>query len=287
MNKSLSDSNLTDETNTTPPNYISIRNKRKRDEDLHTEFENFERKIELMFNKLSTTKDNEISKISQTLTDIQNTNQNIEASIAFLVSQNEDLKKKVDSLEIQNKKDKEYITILEDKLEEVQRSSRKSSVEIKNVPKNPNETNETLINYVCTLASKIDINMTSSDIGDIYRLKSNKPGKNNSSIVVETRATLLKQEFIKKSKLFNIKNKEKLRAKHLGFKTNEETPIYVSEHLTIKGSRLFFLARDLAKTKNYKFCWTSFGRVYVRKSEDSRIIAITNEAQIQNLMQAI
>ncbi|CAK1598136.1 unnamed protein product [Parnassius mnemosyne] len=86
------------------------------------------------------------------------------------------------------------------------------------------------------------------------------------------------------AKSFNIKHKCKLCAKHLGFKTQEDTPIFLSEHLTPKGARLHFLARDLAKSKNYKFCWTAYGKVYVRENENSPIIMIRNESQVHQLL---
>lgn len=78
-------------------------------------------------------------------------------------------------------------------------------------------------------------------------------------------------------------NKTKLRAKHLGFTTQEETPVYVCEQLTPKAARLYFLARDLIKSTTFTFCWTAYGNVYVRKDENSPIIKITNEAQINQL----
>lgn len=283
MNKSVSESDLLVDNNFTSPNYISTRCKRKRDEDIHVDFENFKKEMRDMMSK----RDGEIDKITPALNEIKQTNKSIEASLSFLISQNEDLKKKVESLETQIKKDKDYIVVLEDKLEEAQRSSRKTCIEIKNVPKQSNETTETLIKYVSTLATNLNCQVNDSDIRDIYRVQSKRKDKINTSIIVETRSTILKSDIIKRCKTFNIKNIQKLRAKHLGIKTNEETPIYISEQLTAKGSRLFFLARDLVKVKNYKFCWTSFGRVYVRRDEESRIITITNEGQIQNLMQEI
>ncbi|KAL4718573.1 hypothetical protein ACJJTC_002772, partial [Scirpophaga incertulas] len=82
---------------------------------------------------------------------------------------------------------------------------------------------------------------------------------------------------------FNVRNKSKLCAKHLGFRTDEDTPIFISEHLTRYASRLYFLARGLAKSKEYKYCWTAYGKIYVRKSDNSPIINITNEAQVQHL----
>lgn len=286
MNRSMSESDLINESKSSPTNYIATRNKSKRDENLQDDFEIFKEEIKLMISNQTNSCDSNKDKITSVLNEIKQTNKNIEASLTFLISQNEDLKKKVDSLETQIKKDKDYITVLEDKLEESQRAIRKTSIEIKNVPKATNETTETLVNYVCTLAQNIDCKLVDSDIRDIYRVQAKRKDKTNTSIIIETRSTILKSDIIKKAKLFNSKNKDKLRAKHLGFKVNENTPVYVSEQLTARGSRLFFLARDLARVKNYKFCWTSFGKVYVRMNEESRIITITNEAQIQNLMQA-
>lgn len=90
---------------------------------------------------------------------------------------------------------------------------------------------------------------------------------------------------LKMCKSFNIKNKSKLRAKHMGFKKEEETPVYISEQLTAKGARLHFLARDLAKSNKYKYCWTAYGKIFVRKDENSAVIQITYEAQVQHLFQ--
>ncbi|KAG7313131.1 hypothetical protein JYU34_000220 [Plutella xylostella] len=89
---------------------------------------------------------------------------------------------------------------------------------------------------------------------------------------------------MKAAKNYNAKNKQnKLCAAHLGLRTDADAPIYISENLTPKASRLYFLARDLKAVKNYKYCWTSYGKVYLRQNDDSPIITLTNEAQIQQL----
>lgn len=75
----------------------------------------------------------------------------------------------------------------------------------------------------------------------------------------------------------------KLSAKHLGIKEDGDSPIYVSEQLTPKAARLHYLARDLTRSQDYKYCWTSFGKVYVRKDDKTPVIPITSEAQIHNL----
>lgn len=284
MNRTLSDSYIhAAGRDVTPPNYVSFRNKRCRDD---LEEEHLEKFKQDMMTALQTMMQNEFKKINPLLQDIKKTNQSIEESMSFLAAQNEEYKKRIELLECESKKDKEYITLLEEKLEDVKRENQKGHFEIKNVPQiKPTETKDDLIKMVLCLSKTIDCTLTEKDIGDVYRIRAKRETTKNTPIIVETSSAILKSEVLQKCKTHNIKNKEKLRAKHLGFRTNADTPIYISEQLTSKGARLYFLARDLAKTKSYKFCWTSFGRVYVRKTTDSPVILIRNEAQVHNLMQ--
>ncbi|KAG7299334.1 hypothetical protein JYU34_016260 [Plutella xylostella] len=167
----------------------------------------------------------------------------------------------------------------------MQRAIRKTSIEIKNVPKKNHETKEDLVNMVLCLSKITNTKIQTSDIKDIFRTQGKKDITKNTPIVVELGSTLTKTDLLKNCKSFNIKNKDKLQAKHLGLTSSENTPIYVSEQLTAKGARLHFLARDLIKSKSFKFCWTSYGRVYVRRDEGSPVITIKNEAQVHHLMQ--
>lgn len=166
----------------------------------------------------------------------------------------------------------------------MQMGSRRANFDIKNVPRKNNETKEDLIDMVMCLSHSIDCKITKSDIKDIYRVRGKNSEKTNTPIIIETSSTLLKTDILKMAKSFNIKHKIKLSVKHLGIKTHEDTPVFITEHLTIKGSRLHFLSRDLAKSKAYRFCWTAYGRVYVRKDEHSPIITIRSEEQVHHLL---
>lgn len=266
---------------TTPPNYLPLRNKRSR-EDFETDrLEDFKQEMKEMFPSLMQAQQNELKKINPTLVEIKKTNENIESTMSFLAEQNEEFRKKIEQLECQNKKDSEYITILEDRI------SQKKNFEIKNVPQmQPKETKENLLSMVMNLSKSIECEITERDISDIYRVKGKKEGMSNAPIVVEISSTRLKASFLKQCQAHNAKkkNEEKLRTKHLGFKTNGNIPVFISEQLTPKGARLFFLARGIAKDKAYKFCWTSFGRVYLRKTDISPIILIKNETQAHKLL---
>lgn len=136
---------------------------------------------------------------------------------------------------------------------------------------------------VTTLSNNIGCTLSRNDVKDIYRVRGKKEGMSNTPIIVETSSTLLKNDILTMSKTFNAKHKAKLCAKHLGLRTSEDTPIFITENLTAKSARLHFLGRDLVKSKLYKFCWTSYGKVYIRKDENSPVIMLQNEMQIQQL----
>jgi hypothetical protein len=141
---------------------------------------------------------------------------------------------------------------------------------------------------ITSLSSIVGSSIVKSDIKDIYRIRGKRDRVSSASIiVVEMTSTLQKTDLIQKCKTFNTKNKTKLRAKHLGLTEQEDAPIFVSEQLTPKASRLYFLARDLIKSTDFTFCWTAYGNVYVRRDENSPIITITNEAQIKQLYNII
>lgn len=286
-NKSLSDTeiNFLENENKTPPNYVCQRVKRSwEDTKFSDQLDEFKKEIREMMIHFSGKQENEIQQITLTLKDIQQSNLNIENSITFVTAQNEQLQKKIDKLENQAKEDKKHITLLENKLEELQMGSRKSNFVINNVPKKTTESKEDLIEMVMCLSQNINCTIKKYDIKDIYRVRGKNTEIQKSPIIVETGSTLLKGEIMKMGKAFNLKHKSKLCCKHLGFKTQEDTPIFLSEHLTPKGSRLHFLARDLTKTGAYKFCWTAYGKVYLKKDEQSPTLVIKSEEQVHQLI---
>ncbi|KAI5630797.1 hypothetical protein NE865_16491 [Phthorimaea operculella] len=249
------------------------------------DFQAFQLEMRKLMNHFIATQKAELTELNFTMKEIQETNKSIEFSIKELTEQNKEFQHRIEQLEITAKEDRAYIMFLEDKLEDLQLGNRKTNFEIKGVPRKETETKKDLVEMVITLSENIDCKITKSDIKDIYRVKSKKPEHKNTPIVVETCSSLLKNDFLKMAKAFNIKHKTKICAKHLGFKTQEDTPVFISENLTSKASRLYYLARDLARSKSYKYVWTAYGKVYIRKNEQSPIIMINTEQQVQNLLQ--
>ena len=171
-NRSLSDSNLHESmTETTPPSFISQRIKRKREELSMPNYSDFKDEMRNMIKSMFCEQQKELREIAISTKSIKESNENILKSIELLTAQNDELQKKVTQLENQSKSDRDHIIFLEDKVEEMQRSIRKTSIEIKNAPKKLNETKEDLISMVLNLSKNINCLIEKNDLKISSELK--------------------------------------------------------------------------------------------------------------------
>lgn len=132
MNKSPSESNISKlSSDTTPPSYVFLRGKRARDAEWCDDLRNFREEMKVMIRELMTEQETKLKKLfAPSLAEIQNSNRSIDASVTQVIAQNEELTKKIELLENERMKDRERITLLEDRFEELQRGSRKTNIEI-------------------------------------------------------------------------------------------------------------------------------------------------------------
>lgn len=63
-------------------------------------------------------------------------------------------------------------------------------------------------------------------------------------------------------------------------------PIYVAEQLTARKQYLFKMARDIKRAQFIKFAWARNGEIFIRKTENSRIIKIKHSDQLKQLQNA-
>lgn len=270
----------------TPPSYVFIRNRRPREDEISpSQFHDLKQDMTKLMTSFLNEQKKGYEEITNTLKSLQLTTTNIEQNISLLTLQNEEFQKKIVNLEGQVKKDREYIHLLENKVEDLQRSTRKTCIELRNVPRKQSENRSDLINMVTCLSKTVNLELCARDIRDIFRIRVRNDKEKSPPIIVELGSTILKADLLKKTKEFNNKYKCKLQAKHLGLNSVGDTPVFLAEQLTARASRLFFLSRDLAKSKQYKYCWTSFGKVFVRKDDQSKIINIQSEEQVHQLLQ--
>lgn len=225
------------------------------------------------------------SKLQTAMSEIIAQNSEIKDSIAFMSNQYDELAGRVASIEKGRKDEQLYICHLEQKVETLERSLCSTKFELKNVPWKDNESKEDLCEIVTKSAQALDVPLLKQEIKDVFRTKSKKG--TSAPIIVDLVSAVKREKLLKNVRIFNSKNNtNKLNTSHLGL-NGPKTPIYVAESLTPTAQRVFYLARKFAKDHEYKYCWTSFGKVYLRLEEGKPYVAINSESDLSKLRSSL
>lgn len=268
-----------------------LRNQPHEDILVKDDFEIFKKEIKDMlcdwkkeqdatFHKLS----QDISEVKRQNLEIQRINIEMEKSLNFLSNEYEDIKRKLQTTETLCMEQQKIITTLSDRMEDFERQANSSQIEIRNIPHTMSESKENLKSTVCSLMNTINATVSNTDIYDTYRF-SNKEN-NKKTVIVKLTTPLIKENIIKSFKNYNKNNSTSLNTSCLGYKDNVQK-IFISEMLSKKAKRLFFLARETAKSCNYSYCWTAHGRVFLRKTEGAPQVLVKSEQQLELIKKAI
>lgn len=237
---------------------ITFRNKRKHDLEYTTELNTLREDIISSLRTLRQKQEEKFNVLQNNLVEIKAQNSDLHSTIQSMSSLYDDLMVKVVQLEKIRKHDLEYIKTLEDRVESLERGTKSSSLEIRNVPKKPGETKSDLINIVKTIGIFVNTQIQAHDIRDVYRLSTKNP-QTNGPITAEFTSIITKEIFltnIKKHNKDNINNR--LNTSHINMDSN--LPIYISESLTTKARKLFYQAREFTKANDYAYRWISPGK---------------------------
>ena len=186
-----------------------------------------------------------------------------EQKIENLTRDNTLLKSQVASLQNEFKQEKEALNDLE-------QYSRRECLEIKGIPVVPDEDTNKIVTQVGSL---LDVEIGKGDISVSHRNPSKGKRDDPHSIIVKfTRRDV-------RDKLYKAKKKLKaFTTANLSLQTVTATDnkIFISESLTKTNKDLFNKALDLRKELNFKFIWTSYGKIFIRKNADSPVRKITS-----------
>lgn len=248
-------------------------------------------KLDSFINTLSTWRDETNSKLS-CLQDCMNeiktqnkqlisSNAEIEKSIEFLALKYDDLCLQMNGFQDQTKTWDERLLKNENNIEELDRISRLSTIEIRNLPLKNRPSEDDLVAYSLRIFKELSVDVAMSDIYDIRCVTTKSV---NKSILVKLNSVLLKNKLLKAFRDYNrLGSNRKLNSSILGSDFPQQQLIYMSENLTFRTRRLFHLARDLVKTNVYKHCWTANGYILLRKEDNGKPILLTSEVQLTEL----
>lgn len=269
---------------------VTVRDKRRRLSDSYDELTAFKMEMREMFQSFADCQNKKLDLLSTHMEEVKlqnssifDTNRDIENSLEDMSHRLIAMQSKIDSLEDQRKVLVSQITNIDDKCEFLEKTLKKTSIELRYIPRAPKEDKHTLFNYITHLSQSLNISLEPADVRDVYRIPNTRePTK--STVVAEFSSTLLKTRFLSSVREFN--KTKSLKILNVGIENNT-LPLFVSESLTAKARRLHFLARDFARVEKYKYCWISNGNIYLRKEEGSEYFLIKNEAQLNSLKKSV
>lgn len=258
------------------PTHTSRLYKRKRSESVEDDkLDVFMQELRQMFDELKNHQEKKIETLCTAVADIR-------SSVEFLAQKYDTITARCDKLESERSNDAKYIRSLEERLEYLERGSRSSCLEIRNIPAPKSETKQDLLKVVTNMGNVLGTTIQTQEVKDIYRIKSKDPA--NKTIIVDLTSNILKEKIITSLRKFNKYNNgsNKLSTEHLKI-PGPSRPVFISENLTSKMKRVYFLSRDFAKMNNYRFCWLSHGKIFLRKKEGDSLIRIDSESDLDKL----
>lgn len=241
-------------------------------------------KLKKLFTSSMAQQEAKMGKLMFTVKEIKEQNDTIRKSLDFITQEYDELKKRFGQYESERKENLVYIKSLESRIDTLERNERASSLEVRNVPLSTGENKDKLCQLMQNLGNRLDIPIQRNSIRNIFRIKSKI--KDVNPIIVEFGSVVEKEEITNRIKRYKRDKKLQLTTATLGIE-GAATPIFISENLPTKNKRLFSLTREFAKTQGYKFCWTAYGSIYLRKTEDQPAIRITNDKDLIHLKNKI
>lgn len=267
---------------------LTQRSKRPRSETSPSnELSDFKEEIRAMLTKWNSDQETNLknftAKITMELAELKLQNEKlqtirseIEESAGLMNVKYEEIKTRMTKLECERSDQRKHIDSLERQIQDMQENSRSAVIELRNVPSKKQENGNDLVNMVVDVCKPLQVTVEPSQIRDIYRVQG-KQGP-TKQIVAEFHSVTIKNNILQAARDFNKGkiNKEKINSGHIGF-VGECVPIYIADRLPARSRQLFYEARKFAKSKEFQYCWSANGKIFLRKKEGDKSIRIHSE----------
>ena len=161
--------------------------------------------------------------------------------------------------------------------DEQEQYSRRECLEIHGIPKLVKEDTNDL---VVKVGSLINVKIDPNDISVSHRLPTKNKGRKDNTVPIIVR-------FIKRDVRDQLYSSRRLLKDHtiddIGLGRLGSYKIFIQESLTSKKKELFKKCLKFKKENRFKFIWTSYGTIYLRKNEHSPSHKIAFESNLTRL----
>jgi hypothetical protein len=162
------------------------------------------------------------------------------------------------------------------KVNNLENQLRLKNVEIHGIEVTNNEDVREIATKVLKIA---DPNIAKEDIDIVRRLKS---GKDKDGKLRSVNPILVMFKSANK-RMSVMGGKKKLQGKNFKEMGLKAAKIFINENLTPYTKSLFYKANTLRKSNNWKYIWTNYGTIYMRREENSQVCPIRSEDDLTKL----
>lgn len=164
---------------------------------------------------------------------------------------------------------------LQKRMMSIEQYSRRSNIQINNIPVIPNENIQDLL---CEIGVKIGVQLNyGTDIQAAHRVPSKS--ENNKPIIVKFSNRDKRTSFIVAAKKAKLTCSQLDMTKNLLFSAGNK--IYFNDHLTAESRKIFNEARKAVREKKVQAAWTMNGRIFVKRDDMSQRQEIGDMADLK------
>lgn len=181
----------------------------------------------------------------------------------------------VNTLSTENIELKSKVSLLENRMDDIEQYSRRDTIEIHGVPV---ERGEQVVEVVKTVGKALDLVIDETMISACHRLRSRDGTGKPPGIIVKMTRRMDAEAVLQKRRV-----KRNFSTHHIGLNSSPAVPIYINESLCPGRRRILNAARDKKAEKHYTYLWIRGGKILMRKADGEPVKVVTNLADLDKL----
>lgn len=217
-----------------------------------------------------------IKEILMVLKEILASQQFISSKYDELLKRNQELETMCSKLKTENVEMKTEMNELKQNTRKIENTLNRGKIEIHGIPY---EHDEDIKNIIIKIGKNFEVPIKKEDIAEAYRMRKAKhsnEAQKNSPLVV----TFVRRE--DKQKFLCMRKNRSLFSDEINIK-GVRSQIFINEYLSKTTKNLFWKAKKVKLEQQYKFLWINNGNILLRKTENSKVIQVSSEEDIENL----
>lgn len=243
----------------------------------------------------------QFQQLSQDMAELKNSfNSKLDAlavTIQAWSNKFEELEINVRNMQAQVTAVKEENTLLRTQMDDLKRNmedqeqkARQCNIEIQNLPE---KSSENLIHIALTMGKVLGVPISIDSVKAVHRVPHREQTGRAKNVILELTSRRLRDDVIAAARARRGVTAGQLLTAAEGAAAGAGTsrlddriasqPVFINEHLTLKNKILYSNTRKIARDKQYKWVWIKNASILVRKADNTKVIRIRNDDDLDKL----